>query len=83
MNWNEVEIAMEEGWSARLPFWSECKSIRHYKESDIEFLANPLPETKGVIMEDCKKPCDCSIGVWPSPEEEVKATNWQLVNNKA
>ncbi len=75
-----AEMAMLEGKTVRRSEWPDCKVIRYPQDADNDFFMH-LENKEGLIVEDCKKVCDCSIGVWIPAPEDKEADDWIILNN--
>lgn len=69
--------AITEGKSVRRAEWNFCRKIRAAKESDYDQINT---DPTGLIVEDCKKDCDCAVRVWAKPDEDVQADDWIILN---
>jgi len=80
LEYSSAEIAMAEGKKVRRHGWPECKVIRYPEGSDFDLLMH-LDSIDGVIVQDCPKPCDCSVTVWVGSPEDKDAEDWEIVTN--
>lgn len=81
MNYTQAyqRILADNTMTARRIQWGICRQIRGSRESDYEYL-NTIPE--GTIVEDCKKDCDCKVGIWVPTNEDKKAEDWVLFDEE-
>ncbi len=73
----EAKKFIADGFSVRRSSWEPCRSIRNSKDGDYDHIMNF--DLSGVIVDDCKKECDCLIGVYQETPEDKEATDWQVI----
>ena len=77
--WDAAKAEMGKGWTVGRAAWG-CKSIRLFQDSDMDYFANEF-DSKSVIVQECNKPCDCSIGVWIVEAGDKEADDWIFLTN--
>lgn len=64
-----------QGGIARRESWQPCRYLRPWKDGDTEYIPGDFPK-ETVIIDDCKKDCDCEVTIFiPTPEDEL-AEDW-------
>lgn len=80
--WEEVEPEIKKGNSIRRMVWPSCKHIRGWQEDDHDYFTMPIPNTEGIIMQVCDKPCDCKIGIWIKEKQDIEAGDWYVIKSQ-
>ena len=77
MTWQQAKELIFIGCVVRRSWW-QCKRIRSYRPEDADYFAGEF-DTRGAIVEECEKTCDCSVGVYnPEPGDQY-AADWEEV----
>lgn len=77
LNTTETEKFIADGFSVRRSGWEPCRSIRNAKPGDYDYISNF--DLDNVIVEDCKKECDCMVGIYQQTIEDKEATDWEVI----
>lgn len=77
INTTSAEKFIAAGFSVRRSVWEPCRSIRNAKTGDYDYISNF--DLDNVIVEDCKKECDCMVGIYRQTPEDKNATDWQVI----
>lgn len=77
INLQEANKFIHDGFELRRSSWEPCRKIRMAKPGDYDHISNFNLEN--VIVDDCKKECDCSIGIYRATKEDIDATDWEVI----